>query len=48
MLMLQNMLGGSTDEEQERNKKDVVKLVSEAVFIKDAMNSMELDVEEID
>jgi hypothetical protein len=26
MLMLQNMLGGATDEEQERNKKDVVKL----------------------
>jgi hypothetical protein len=48
MLMLQNMLGGATDEEQERNKKDVVKLVSEAVFIKDAMNSVELEVEEID
>lgn len=46
MLMLQNILGGTTDEEQERNKKDVVKLVSEAVFIKDAMNS--IDVEEID
>jgi len=46
MLMLQNMLGGATDEEQERNKKDVVKLVSEAVFIKDAMNSM--DIEEIE
>jgi hypothetical protein len=46
MLMLQNILGGTTDEEQERNKKDVVKLVSEAVFIKDAMNSV--DVEEID
>jgi hypothetical protein len=46
MLMLQNILGGTTDEEQERNKKDVVKLVSEAVFIKDAMNSM--DIEEID
>ncbi len=48
MLMLQNMLGGATDEEQEKNKKDVVKLVSEAVFIKDAMNSMDLEVEEID
>lgn len=48
MLMLQNMLGGATDEEQEKNKKDVVKLVSEAVFIKDAMNSMDLEIEEID
>lgn len=46
MLMLQNILGGATDEEQEKNKKDVVKLVSEAVLIKDAMNSM--DIEEID
>jgi len=48
MLMLQNMLGGATDEEQEKNKKDVVKLVSEAVFIKDAMSSIDLDIEEID
>ena len=46
MIMLQNILGGTTDEEQEKNKKDVVKLVSEAVLIKDAMNSM--DIEEID
>jgi hypothetical protein len=40
MLMLQSILGGKTNEEQEKNKKDVVKIISEAVLIKDAISSL--------
>lgn len=40
MLMLQNILGGKTNEEQERNKKEVVKIISEAVLIKKAIKSV--------
>ena len=37
LLMIQQVMGGSTNEEQERNKKDIIKNVGDNILLKDAI-----------